>query len=1150
MRMRLSWLALGLALWPAFADAQKITGTIRGTVTDPSQAVVADAKVTLKEEETGFTRSTTTNAVGNYQFAELPVGVYRVEVEAQGFRTASHTKIVLNVAAIRAVDFELVTGAVTEAVTVEANAVEVQTMGGEVSGLVTGTQARELPLNGRNFMQLTMLMPGVNATEALNVRDKGLSGGSDMSVSGGSTTSNLWMVDGASNNDVGSNRTILVYPSIDSIAEFKIQRNNYGAEFGQAGGAQVNLVTRGGTNEWHGSGYYYARRDELNSSDYFLKQAGRPKPQLKWDDYGATVGGPILKDKLHFFFSQEWNRDKRSTTRQAFVPTLAERQGDFSGSRLTGCTPPIPVDPLTGQPFSGNRIPADRLSPAGLAMLRLYSEPNETPSSGCNNWVQAVSTPVDWRQESGRLDWTVNNTTRIMLRYTQDSWKADTNNWGDDPFPVVGSLWNQPGKSLVAQLNKNIGASSVNTLSFSYSMNKIEVTRGGENPDLVAEISRLVPTTFAASDKAQAGAAQPGFSGGAPYPNLLNQAPWVNNQDLFILKDDYSVVFGKHFVKAGVLASYNKKNEQPRNTTDESVTFGGLAGYVNPSGVYTAGTVTGNPIADLLLKGTVYNSSELQRNQAVLVRWRDLEGYLADSYRVSSRLTADFGVRLSRLTTAYMADDRWGSFNRNAVDPALGNSPCNGVLYVPGKNPCAAAGLRGGSDGPNRQLQPQKSILIAPRLGFAWDMEGQGKSVVRGGAGLFYSRERVSPSLGMGGTPPFSGTTTVLRTTDSAAVVSGLTSVGFGAPGTGWDQRAANPHNWQWNLTYQRELRRNMTLEVAYVGSKGIDLSGNTNVNQVPSSDNNSNGVSDRLDFARTGNAALRPLAGIAGIGNANVVQWERTRSSIYHSLQTQFISRFGRSSLQASYTWAKALGTDPLSSADSGLSDVLTWTDNENHDLDRGRALVDRTHVFNANLILALPALQDKSAAMRTILGDWQVTTIVSAASGYPITIYTGTVPGINATAGVAGTGHASIQRPNVVPDVDCHANGSTPEQWLNPAAWTLNGYQIGTHGNSGRGVCTGPSLFQTDLSLAKNFAVKGRAKLQLRVEVFNVFNRVNLSANGINNRYNPSNVVFDTGSGSTATSIVSAAPNANFGRIVNVRDPRQVQLGLRLSF
>jgi len=753
MRKCLSWLALGLVFWPAFADAQRITGTIRGTVTDPSQAVVAGAKVTVKGEETGLTRTTTTNSEGNYLFAELPVGAYRVDVEASGFRSAAQTKIGLSVAETRPVDFQLTTGDVTESVTVEANAVQVQTLGGEIAGLVTGEQARELPLNGRNFMQLTLLMPGVNALEGLNVRDKGLSGGSDISVSGGTTTSNMWMVDGANNNDVGSNRTILVYPSIDSIEEFKIQRNNYGAEFGQAGGAQVNLVTRGGTNQWHGSAYYYMRRDQLNGKDYFLKQANQDKAPLKWDDFGGTVGGPIIKDKLHFFFSEELNKDKRSTVRVSFVPTALERAGDFSEAPLGDCTPPKPIDPLTGRPFPGNKIPQDRLSPAGLALVKLYSLPNNAPSTGCNNWVQAVKTPVDWRQENARVDWTINNTSRLMVRYTQDTWKADTNQWGDDPWPVVSSLWNQPGKSLVVQLNKNIGSKAVNNLTFSYSMNKIEVTRGGENPGVVEEINAALPTSFSPDVKQQGGSAQPLFWGAGPYGTLWNQAPWVNNQDLFVLKDDYSAVFGKHFVKAGVLASHNKKNEEPRNTSEESVAFGGSSGFMTPGG-FSSGLNTGNPLADLLLKGTVYGTGEVQRNEAVKVRWSDLEGYIADSYKMSKNLTVDFGVRLSHLTMPYMADDRYGSFDPNSVNPALGNSPCNGVLYPPGKNPCAAEGLTGGADGPNRSLQPIKAILAAPRLGFAWDVDGNGKSAVRGGLGLFYSRERVSPALGMGGAPP------------------------------------------------------------------------------------------------------------------------------------------------------------------------------------------------------------------------------------------------------------------------------------------------------------------------------------------------------------------------------------------------------------
>src|SRR5438093_8387593 len=298
------YLAAFLALMVSVpAYAQKITGTIRGTVTDPTGAVIPGAKVTVKNEDTGLTRSANTTSAGIYSFAELPVGSYRIEVEYTGFKSEVRSRITLDVADTRAVDVQLAAGDVTEVVTVEVPAVAVKTVGADVSGLVTGQEVRALPLNGRNFMQLTLLQPGVSGIDGFNTIDKGLAGGSDVSVSGGSTTSNLWMVDGANNNDVGSNRTLLVYPSVDAIEEFKIQRNNYGAEFGQAGGAQVNLVTRGGTNEFHGSSYYFARRDQWNSTDFFLKEAHQEKAPLKWDDFGGTFGGPILKDKLHFFVS-------------------------------------------------------------------------------------------------------------------------------------------------------------------------------------------------------------------------------------------------------------------------------------------------------------------------------------------------------------------------------------------------------------------------------------------------------------------------------------------------------------------------------------------------------------------------------------------------------------------------------------------------------------------------------------------------------------------------------------------------------------------------------------------------------------------------------------------------------------------------------
>ena len=399
------------------------------------------ATVNLKGEQSGLTRTTTTNEEGTYVFADLPVGTgtFRVDVSLTGFKSAARSNILLNVADVREVNFEIAAGEIAEVVTVESARSAVQTIGGDVSGVITGEQARELPLNGRNFMQLTLLMPGVTANEGLNTEDKGLEGGSDVSVSGGTTTSNLWMVDGANNNDVGSNRTILVYPSVDAIEEFKIQRNNYGAEFGQAGGAQVNLITRGGTNDFHGSAYYYARRDSMNAIDYFLEQAGQEKAPLKLDDFGATIGGPIIKDKLHFFFSEELNKDKRSTIRNGFVPTVAERAGDFCGAprRLhAGAAHRSPHRPAVPGRRDPRRPPEPRRPGAPPALLA----PEHQARAGLQQLGRRVDTPSSGGQENMRVDWTMTDSTRLMVRYTQDKWNGrNTNQWGDDPFPVVGS---------------------------------------------------------------------------------------------------------------------------------------------------------------------------------------------------------------------------------------------------------------------------------------------------------------------------------------------------------------------------------------------------------------------------------------------------------------------------------------------------------------------------------------------------------------------------------------------------------------------------------------------------------------------------------------------------------------------------------------
>jgi hypothetical protein len=1157
MRWRRSlWMVpLLLAAVPCFA--QRSTGTIRGVVTDPSAAVVVGAKVTVKVAETGFTRSTDTNASGIYVFSDLPVGNYRIDVELAGFKSATRTKVALSIADDRVVNFQMETGAISETVSVEANLVAVKTVGGEVAGLITGQQVRELPLNGRNFLQLAMLMPGVSSPDGLNTKDKGLMSGSDLSVSGAASTANLWTVDGANNNDVGSNRTILVYPSVDAIDEFKVHRNSYGAEFGGAGGAQINIVTRGGTNELRGSAYYFGRRDALNATNYFLAQAGKEKEKLNRNDFGWTLGGPIIKDKLHFFASQEWNREQRGTVRTALVPTAAERAGDFSAPVInaggTRCSPPTPTDPDTGAAFPGNKIPANRLSKAGGLYLQLYPLPNTTPSAGsCNNWIESINTPINYRQENIRLDWTLSNTARLMARYTQDSWtndapSANTQLWGDDAFPAVDSNWNQPARSLMLQLTHNVGKKGVNTLSFSYSANKIEITRGGDNPGLNDQILAAMPSIYPLSSKQygdQTG--HPVFWGGQGYSTLWNEAPFLNNQDLFVLKDDYSAVFGKHFLKVGVIASTNAKNEDSNgNGSAQNSAFWGSAGLNG----WNANT--GNILADFLLKDMTFGFSEQAGFRQVPTRWKDLEFYVADSWKVSPRVTVDYGVRYSLLFNYYANDDKQTSFVPELFNAALGNDPCNGLLMVPGTNPCKDKGFRGGTEGPNRSLQDQKYDAIAPRLGIAWDISGNGKTALRAGLGHFYLRERLSGGLQFPNNPPFGTTQSGLRKLDTnTEPCGGCFGVSAGAPGSGRDPNAVIPSSWTWNLSLEREIRPNTMIELSYVGTLQKDQLQFRNANQVVPGDRNKNGVDDRLDYVRAGSdtgiqAAVRPY-GV--FGNTSIWIWGHDGEAKYHSLQTQLTSRFGRGSqFQASYTWSKSTGNVPLDDSGGANSDNSV-TDVTNRSLDWGPTKMNRPHIFNASLVLMLPTFEEKTGFVKHVLGNWEVATIAAASSGQSISVFSSAPPNLSSLYGNGD--NQNNTRPMRVPNVSCRASGGNKEQILNPAAFTLTGYKLGTEGDAGRGICEGPRYSAVDFSLYKNIPISKRVKAQLRFEVFNIFNHVNFLQGSVANGFNPVTATYDTGNPATATKVTGYTIPVGFGQASTTRDPRQAQFGVKLTF
>ncbi len=484
--------------------AQVTTAAVRGTVTDDQKAAVTGATVVITNIGTGYSRTMQSGSDGEYSFQELPLGTYRINATHAGFKGQTQTGIELHVNDSLVINVTLGVGAVSETVTVEASPIAVETTSGELTGLIQASQVSELPLNGRNFMQLVTLMPGVAAGEAYSVTNKGLKGGSNLSVSGSASNGNQWLVDGANNNDTGSQRTILVYPSTESIEEFKIERSSYGAEFGGMSGATINLVTKSGKNDFHGSVYYSGRNDKLNAYDTILKAgcptplsaATCPKNKFRGNDYGYTIGGPVKKDKIFFFWSQEWNKRIEGIARTGHVPTMGERVGDFSaiaacpgntggfnnaGFPVAGLTDPNPAD---GSAFgkapnnAGVMVPAilppDRSTAQGLLLMTQYPKPTLADPCANLNWTASLNTPTPWREENARGDINLTKSLTLMLKYTQDAWTLGTPSagfgWGSNPYGVIDESWDQPGRIAAAKLTKRtVSPSFLATLTSSKS---------------------------------------------------------------------------------------------------------------------------------------------------------------------------------------------------------------------------------------------------------------------------------------------------------------------------------------------------------------------------------------------------------------------------------------------------------------------------------------------------------------------------------------------------------------------------------------------------------------------------------------------------------------------------------------------------------
>ncbi|MGH9931647.1 MAG: carboxypeptidase regulatory-like domain-containing protein [Pyrinomonadaceae bacterium] len=537
--LRTSLLILSVGLFVGVQAQSSTTGNINGSVRDQKGAAVAGAAVMIDEVTTGFSRTVESDSNGNFSAPSMPFGKYSISTSPAGFKKTVNSDLELHVNQNLVINLVVEVGEVSETVTVSGETQQVETRSGDVSSLVSEKQVTELPLNGRNYAALVTMIPGVSpvtqsgAGGAFGTRGTGLDSHVDMSVNGNGSNQNLWTVDGVNNMDVGSNATLLVFPSIDSIQEFRVERNSFSAEYGQAQGAVINLITKGGGNQFHGSLYEFYRSDKLNANNPFIKATpptpGFPdlppaRPKLKYNNFGGNFSGPIVKNRAFFFWSEEWRREKRGTPLSVQnVPTAAQKLGDFSGP-ITGA---VPRDPATGLPFPGNRIPAARLSPAGLAILKIYPDPN----LGLGQWIGAPVEPVKTRQDSIRGDVSITSKMNLMVRWINEKWshgEASGNFWGDSPFPTLSSDWDQPSRSFAVRLTNTINSTSVNDFQFSRAGNDIFITTSAATKGLDDEIGSKFPTVFPRA----AGFNTPTFWGADGYPALWHEAPWTNHEDL------------------------------------------------------------------------------------------------------------------------------------------------------------------------------------------------------------------------------------------------------------------------------------------------------------------------------------------------------------------------------------------------------------------------------------------------------------------------------------------------------------------------------------------------------------------------------------------------------------------------------------------
>ena len=1127
------------------AGAQETTGTISGIVTDANGALVTGATVTIRDTDKNIiARTVTTNAEGIYSAPLLPIGHYSVTVEATGFKKFVKGGIELNVSERVTLDATLEVGGATEEVVVQAAPVQVELQSSSAAGLVSNVEIKELPLNNRNFIQLVTLLPGVSKDNTDQpyigtTNPFGQTNVISVSINGARSSQNSWTIDGADNVDRGSNLTLLNYPSVDAIAEFKVYRNHYTAEFGRNAAGAVSVITKSGGSQFHGTAYEFFRNDKLNANTYFNNLAGRftsdpnakapnvivpvgdprdgkkrlERPQLRYNNFGYTIGGPVFipglysreKSKTFFFFSEEFRRIITYSNFNGLVPTAAERQGIF--------TQPICIAAnAAGTACTQSATQITNISPAAQAYITDIYSKLPLPNSGTNSLLTNVRNVTNSRQELVRVDHNFSQKLTLAVRYLHDSIPTEEPGGlftGNNVPGISSTKTNSPGYSWVARSVQTFRPNLLNELGYAFSYGAIVSDPTGavlkENSPTVAAAVKL---PFAVSLN-RIPTVSPGYvstAGFGPYDDFNR------NHNVY---DNLTWIRGEHTMKFGTSIHFYQKTENAGGNNVGSFSF---ATSPRPTG--STATTTQQAWANFLL-GKVSTFTQASVDLTPDIRSKQFEFYAQDDFRVRPNLTLNYGLRYSVFRQPYDDASLLTNFDPAAynpadafrIDPATGNripgtgNPLNGII-------------QGGVSSPfGDKVSPEKKGgVFAPVFGFAWDPFKDGKTAIRGGYGISYDVVLVGIlEQNVFANPPFVQNVTISNTVlnDPASVLPSISAAPLALRGV--QNNNDLPYIQQWSLDIQRSFGKDFIIDVGYYGSKGTHLIGVVDINQVPPGAAIAAGI---ITAGQHVTSALTPRLNIVrpfkGYTAINTIQpWF---NSNYNSMQLSSEKRFHEGSLvRLSYTWSHAL-TDAQTDRSSAPQSFYFRS------LDRGPAQFDRRNILSINYIYALPFFKKQEGILGQIFGGWQLSGIVSAGSGLPLTITTSN--GLDpSAAGFLGPS-ASGPRPDLVGDPNLLSQLRTRLQWFNTAAYRDVPTGENRVGSSPRGSLAGPGYQKWDMNLSKRFRITEGINLQFRAEGYNIFNHTNF--NGIS-----------TSLGSTT-----------FGQVTSTRDPRLFQFALKLNY